>query len=268
MGHDPDWDIPIEEFKWRVQRVPKNNPEKGIYVAYPDARTVAHHLDRIFGPMNWKDDYEIDSTENGVICHLSVRENADSEWITKTDVGAMTQIESLKGGFSDAFKRAAAKLGVGRNVYALPEIWAEVNQGKFMPYKDKKGRPFSVYLAELANAKIGKEPPVGDYEADQPVYEEPEKKAEKKPAQEPLPKKAHEVSDEEWGDFTKRLGELSNERKERVKKFWKSVGSTDAPTRSIKADEFEQLLMYVTGEMLEQEGLTTGGEAFDEVTDG
>ena len=37
---------------------------------------------------------------------------------------------SNKGGFSDALKRAAVKLGIGRYLYNLPETWVDITDTK------------------------------------------------------------------------------------------------------------------------------------------
>ena len=57
-----------------------------------------------------------------------------AEWITKTGHAEIDGNEAVKGGESDALKRAAAKLGVGRNIYNLSGIWASYDL-------DKQGKP-------------------------------------------------------------------------------------------------------------------------------
>ncbi len=108
---------------------------RAMVLAYIDARAVMDRLDSVMGVENWKDEYEVISlpiTERDkvvnkgvVICNLSLRIN--DEWITKSDVAEPTTFESVKGGFSDALKRAAVKYGVGRYLYSFPTVWAELN---------------------------------------------------------------------------------------------------------------------------------------------
>jgi hypothetical protein len=46
--------------------------------------------------------------------------------VTKWDGAENSQIESVKGGLSDSFKRAAVKWSIGRYLYRLEEGWAEI----------------------------------------------------------------------------------------------------------------------------------------------
>ena len=97
---------------------------RALALFYIDARSVMDRLDSVLGPWNWQDSYEV--VEGGeVLCKLSVR-MPDGAWITKMDVGSPSgsdPADRLKGGFSDALKRAAVKFGVGRYLYNIPGIW-------------------------------------------------------------------------------------------------------------------------------------------------
>jgi hypothetical protein len=83
-------------------------------------------LDSVFGVGGWQDAYQL---VNGgcVVCTLSVK--FDGEWIDKTDVGSPSEEpdngDKLKAAFSDALKRAAIKLGIGRYLYRLPRQWVD-----------------------------------------------------------------------------------------------------------------------------------------------
>ncbi|HEY7309660.1 MAG TPA: Rad52/Rad22 family DNA repair protein [Gemmataceae bacterium] len=99
---------------------------KALAAAYLDARAVMQRLDCVFGVGGWKDAYRL--TDGGsVVCTLSVK--VDGEWIDKTDVGSPSEQpddgDKLKAAFSDALKRAAVKLGVGRYLYRLPRQWLD-----------------------------------------------------------------------------------------------------------------------------------------------
>jgi hypothetical protein len=91
---------------------------QGRQLSYITARTVMNRLDSILGPENWKDQYV--ETKDGIKCILWVR-LPDGEWLPKEDGGGfagMTEEDNNeKSGFSDAFKRAAVKFGVGRHLY-------------------------------------------------------------------------------------------------------------------------------------------------------
>ena len=72
-----------------------------------------NRLDEEVGPAYWRDEYH--ETALGVVCTLSIW--TDGEWVGKTDIGTDSDIEGEKGAYSDAFKRAAVKWGIGRELY-------------------------------------------------------------------------------------------------------------------------------------------------------
>lgn len=92
--------------------------QAGRQLHYITARTAMNRLDSVLGPENWWDDYI--PGENSVICRLTVR-LPDGSTLTKSDAGGYAgmadQGDDDKSGFSDAFKRAAVKFGVGRYLY-------------------------------------------------------------------------------------------------------------------------------------------------------
>ncbi len=77
-----------------------------------------NRLDAVLGPENWWDEYA--PGENSVLCRLTVR-LPDGSILTKADAGGYAGMpdsgDDDKSGFSDAFKRAAVKFGVGRYLY-------------------------------------------------------------------------------------------------------------------------------------------------------
>jgi hypothetical protein len=81
---------------------------------YITARTVMNRLDGVVGPANWYDTYT--TREDGtVVCTLYIR--VGDGWVGKSDIGTESNIEEDKGAFSDAFKRAAVKWGIARELY-------------------------------------------------------------------------------------------------------------------------------------------------------
>jgi hypothetical protein len=108
------------DYKWRVQSVKFN---KASCVAYIDARQVMDRLDEVLGIGNWQDSYEI--IGGNLFCHLSVK--IGDEWVVKSDCGTESNVEKEKGQASDAFKRAAVKLGIGRFLYNLEIIKLETD---------------------------------------------------------------------------------------------------------------------------------------------
>lgn len=85
---------------------------------YITARTAMNRLDEVVGPENWWDDYV--PNDESVLCRLSIR-LPDGRVVTKTDAGGHAGMSDTaddeKSAYSDAFKRAAAKFGVGRYLY-------------------------------------------------------------------------------------------------------------------------------------------------------
>lgn len=98
-----------------------HRPIKGGTVAYITARTAMNRLDKVMGFENWWDEYERDAFGgDNVVCKLTIR-LPDGQLVTKCDAGAPGNTgdegDDDKGAFSDAFKRAAVKFGIGRHLY-------------------------------------------------------------------------------------------------------------------------------------------------------
>jgi hypothetical protein len=97
----------------------KRRSQGGRELLYITSRSVMNRLDDVVGPSNWWDDYI--PIDNAVICRLSIR-LPDGQVLTKCDVGGNSKTPDSsdveKSGFSDAFKRAAVKFGIGRHLYA------------------------------------------------------------------------------------------------------------------------------------------------------
>jgi len=93
-------------------------PQGARQLQYITARTVMNRLDDVLGPANWWDEYM--PLENSVICRLTIR-LPDGTALTKSDAGGYAGMadsgDDDKSGFSDAFKRAAVKFGIGRYLY-------------------------------------------------------------------------------------------------------------------------------------------------------
>jgi len=128
--------FPIRHVQWRVARevAGPNGPAVQV-LAYLDARAVEDRLDEVFGQLGWQTECQIGA--GGVIsCTIKVRnygvQDYDSpEWISKSNISDSTDIEPAKGGYSTAFKRAAAHgLGIGRYLYELGETFAPLSTTK------------------------------------------------------------------------------------------------------------------------------------------
>tara|TARA_R110000737_G_scaffold254708_1_gene263992 strand:+ start:322 stop:1218 length:897 start_codon:yes stop_codon:yes gene_type:complete len=111
-----------EEVNWRMDSLMKNGTRVRL-LAYIDARAAMERLDEAVGHGGWSDDY-MPGPNGGVMCRLKL--SVDSYWVSKSDVAENTQIEAVKGGVSDAFKRACVKWGIGRNLYDLGDTIVDV----------------------------------------------------------------------------------------------------------------------------------------------
>lgn len=109
-----------DEIECRVgQRSEKT--ESISLLLYKDARVDQKILDEAFGMFGWQKRYERDNKGN-LFCIVSIK-SPDGEWIEKSDVGTESNMESIKGEASDAFKRACFNWGIGRELYTAPQIW-------------------------------------------------------------------------------------------------------------------------------------------------
>lgn len=112
-------------YKWKIQSFNKEKT-KASCVAYIDARDVMEKLDNVIGPSDWQDKF---TEANGkLVCSIGIK--LEDEWVWKSDTGVESEYEKEKGQFSDAFKRAAVKWGIGRFLYDLEIKYIGVNQYK------------------------------------------------------------------------------------------------------------------------------------------
>lgn len=112
-----------EAVKWKVQA-------GTLVVPYIDARLVIERLNLVC-PHLWHDEYEPVGGGKGLLCRLTI------DGITRLDVGSGYE---GKGLYSDAFKRAAVKFGVGVSLYALPKVRLSFDEAHLKTWKDKKGK--------------------------------------------------------------------------------------------------------------------------------
>jgi hypothetical protein len=116
------------DIEWRIGRAGYTRAGKlyGTVLAYVTNRAIQNRLDAVCGPENWRNEFREWSTggKQGVLCGISVR--IGDEWVTKWDGAENTDIESVKGGLSDAMKRAGVQWGIGRYLYDLEEGFATI----------------------------------------------------------------------------------------------------------------------------------------------
>lgn len=110
------------EISWRVGSTNKAK-DKGMALAYLDARSIMERLDSVVGPENWQARYPFPGC-----CEVGIK--VGNEWVWKANGAGQTDIEGEKGQYSGAFKRAAVLWGIGRYLYDLPSPWVELDQYK------------------------------------------------------------------------------------------------------------------------------------------
>lgn len=152
------------------QEVKSRQAAGGRPFLYVTARTVMNRLDNVLGPENWWDSYT--PQENSVLCCLTIR-MPDGQILSKSDAGGYAgmadQGDDEKSAFSDAFKRAAIKFGVGRYLYrdGVPSFGRDgasppVQQPQVEPSRtrdrDRNGDQAAQPQPEVAAASAAPEP--------------------------------------------------------------------------------------------------------------
>ena len=162
----------FKDVEWKIQFT---NQEKtsGLAVPYLNSRAIQGRLDEVIGATNWKNTYT-PWRENAQICGLSIYDMERKEWVTKWDGAENTDIEPVKGGLSDSFKRAACVWGIGRYLYEIGGFWVEIESNKSGKSSFIKDNQYSKLATEYNNA------------IDRIFYASTEQKAPDKP-QEPTP---------------------------------------------------------------------------------
>jgi hypothetical protein len=115
--------FPAEEILWKPGQV---KGDRALALAYINTRAVMDRLDDVLGPDSWEDRYEV-LASGDVVCTLKCR--VGERWVRKSDVGGPSEQpdggDRMKAAFSDAFKRAAVKFGIGRYIARLPRMWVD-----------------------------------------------------------------------------------------------------------------------------------------------
>ena len=121
-----------EDIEFRIGASGKNS--WFTLLAYKTARTDTKRLNEVFG-LHWKNRFFYD--DKGILCcGISIYDEETKNWVERIDVGTESLTEKEKGSYSDAFKRAGFKFGIGEELYNFPFIFIE----KWDNY-DNKGRP-------------------------------------------------------------------------------------------------------------------------------
>jgi hypothetical protein len=97
-------------------------------LTYIDQRDAITRLNDVLGPENWGCVYDSDGAR--LTCTLLLKAS-DTDVIEKSNGAGDTDIEGTKGGYSDAFKRAAVLAGVGLYLYDCDLPWKPIENGKY-----------------------------------------------------------------------------------------------------------------------------------------
>lgn len=114
-----------EDIECKVKQVTKTG---ALLLLYKTSRTDAKILDDVFGPLNWTVEYK--EVKGNLYCGIGIRDDVDHDFVYKWDCGIESGQDDgneKKAESSDAFKRAASRLGIGRELYTSPQIWADVS---------------------------------------------------------------------------------------------------------------------------------------------
>ena len=112
--------FPYEDIDWKVQ-VTNKDKTQGMAVAYLDSRAIQKRLDEAVGAMNWTNEFML-WQDKAQICGIGLYDAERGTWVMKYDGAENTDIEPVKGGLSDSFKRAAVLWGIGRYLYDMESI--------------------------------------------------------------------------------------------------------------------------------------------------
>lgn len=112
--------LKANEIDVKVKQVSENGI---LLLLYKTARVDMDILDETFGANNWQSDYK--EIKGNLYAGIAIK--VDNEWLWKWDCGIESRPDGdgneRKGEASDAFKRAAFKCGIGRELYTAPFIW-------------------------------------------------------------------------------------------------------------------------------------------------
>jgi len=190
------------EVEVKVQAVNRDRTRAQV-VAYVDARTVLDRLDEAVGPTGWSDSYEVltNGTDGEGHRLVEVKCTLTVLGVSKEDVG---EGDSLKAAFSDALKRAAVKFGVGRYLYRLPKVWADLDERGNIKDPEAVKRALLIYHG-------------GEAEGSPPWAVNGDK---------PAPKRA-KPAESGASEETKPSGGITEAQLRYIHKLWKEMGGGD-----------------------------------------
>ena len=130
-------------------RIGSTNAGGFSLLPYKTARTDVNRLNEVFG-LQWKNRYFYDDKEL-ICCEILIK--VVDEWIGRSDVGVESYTEKEKGSYSDSFKRAGYKWGIGVELYKSPFIWIQWTMKKSEKSGKVKYTPKDFFQSNLTISK-------------------------------------------------------------------------------------------------------------------
>lgn len=130
--------FPACDVQWRtadggVTFDQNGNVKDAKVFAYLSNQAIMQRLDDVCGPDNWSNTFqpwhafpgEDGKARPSQLCGITIRME-DGRLVTKFDGAECSDYDPCKGGLTSAMKRAAVQWGIGRYLYDLGELKAEV----------------------------------------------------------------------------------------------------------------------------------------------
>lgn len=139
------------DLEWKVLTSGDSNGRPWILVApFVTARAIMNRFDHVFGVGGWS--HSITPVDMG---SMIVKERGKDVTVflkgfsctitaggcSHTDAAGCSDVEPIKGGVSDALKRAAVTFGVGRYLYQIERSYAKVHPGGAYKCRDLSWDP-------------------------------------------------------------------------------------------------------------------------------
>lgn len=126
-----------DQIDWKLLlTIPFNGETRGLVAPYVKSRAIQDRLDRVVGVDHWQSDMAAVTNPspelNAFTCKIGIYDEKLG-WVWKSDGAGGTDYETVKGGCSNALKRAASQWSIGRYLYYLDDIWTNCVERK----KDK-----------------------------------------------------------------------------------------------------------------------------------
>ena len=116
------------EIEWRVSTVFQGD-KQGIAVPYVTNRAIQQRLDEVVGINLWYNEFR-PWKNDAQLCGIAIYFAEQDIWIVKWDGSDNSKVEPVKGGISDAMKRAAVQWGVGRYLYQMDTVFVDLDDKK------------------------------------------------------------------------------------------------------------------------------------------